>query len=55
MSEIALTGPHYVCVGIGCQRRVRKSDVLGISKQKLTMFTDPDAPVSAGMSQEHSP
>lgn len=29
--------------------------MLGISKHRLTIFTDPEAPVSAGISQEHLP
>jgi hypothetical protein len=55
MSEIALGGPHYVCVVIWCQRSERKSDVLGIRKHRLTMFTDAEEPDSAGRSQEHLP
>ena len=52
MSEIAVEGPHYVCVAQSA--RVRKSSG-GRQKHKRTMWMDPEALELAGMSQEHSP
>ena len=55
MSEIALTGPHYVSVVCRVSEWSVKATCMEQKKHRLTISTVPEAWESAGRSQEHLP